>query len=76
MITFAEICALVCMTVFIVVIACNLYKRFLTGRFYKVINNSIKYGGSIQLFDGKITLDFDDGIILNSKGKQIKCIYR
>ena len=76
MFSFAEICAIGCMIIFIVIIACNFYKKFLTGKFYKAVNNAIKYGGSIQLFDGKITLDFDDGAILNSKGKQIKCIYR
>lgn len=39
------------------------------------INVARKNGSRLHLENGMI-LDFENGVILNSKGKQIKCIYR
>lgn len=40
-----------------------------------IIEFAIKNGKRVELENG-VVLDFENGIILNSRGKQIKCIYR
>ena len=56
----------------------NTLRWFFMSKYNKLmyhINVARKNGSRLHLENG-IILDFEEGIILNSKGKQIKCIYR
>lgn len=53
-------------------------KWFFMSKYQKLmchIDMARKNGRRLHLENGMI-LDFENGVILNSKGKQIKCIYR
>ena len=68
--------AAIVMSMFVSIIACRIYKRILSNRFLKLLSNAYRDGTKVRLFDGRLILDFNDGVIRNRKGKQIKCIYR
>lgn len=75
MISIIELLSLIWMGLAIGAIVCSSYKKYIDKKLIDDVNYAIANGGQIELING-IILDFEDGIIRNSNGKQIKCIYR